>query len=223
MEMSRVTLTLTPRAVSSSIAPTPAAVAGTLMSTFGWPSRSQSSNACSTVAWVSSATYDRLEVAAARGADTVRAGDARGSSAGDRRVAVAGISGVAGAQPLPEFPLLGVPGAQRHRDPDVAPTAVLERRLHPGLGMAEVHQEEGADRSRRPLHRARGRGRHPALPGHAWPQEPRNRAALARRHQLAVAADRDRLCRAAVRDGRVATADPHVLGRLSPPPAFPAH
>src|SRR4029453_87526 len=78
-----------------------------------------------------------LEVAAVRGADTVRAGDARGSSAGDRCVAVAGIPGVAASQPLPKSPLHGVPGAQRHRDPDVAPTAVLERRLHPGLGMAE--------------------------------------------------------------------------------------
>src|SRR6266508_408538 len=73
-----------------------------------------------------------LEVAAVRGADTVTAGDAHGSGTGDRRVAVAGILGVAASQPPHEPTVHGVPGAQRHRDPHVAPTAVLERRLAEG-------------------------------------------------------------------------------------------
>ena len=50
-----MTLTLTPRAVSSSIAGMPAAVAGTLIITLGRARRSQSSSACSMVAAVSSA------------------------------------------------------------------------------------------------------------------------------------------------------------------------
>ena len=48
-----MTLTLIPRAVSSSIAGTPASVAGTLIITFGRASRSQSSTACATVPAVS--------------------------------------------------------------------------------------------------------------------------------------------------------------------------
>ena len=50
-----MTFTLIPRAVSSSIAGTPACVAGTLIITFGRASRSQSSTACATVPAVSSA------------------------------------------------------------------------------------------------------------------------------------------------------------------------